>query len=89
MIGYSQAFNELYGPKPIKGNTKMNERIRELAEQATEEVMRNTPSFLVTNEMWKAKFAELIVKECAKLVDDHDPTGIIEGIVLQHFGVEE
>jgi hypothetical protein len=36
-----------------------------------------------------AKFAELIVKECAQLVDDHDPTGIIEGIVLQHFGVEE
>ena len=35
------------------------------------------------------KFADLIVKECAKLVDDHDPTGIIEGIVLQHFGVEE
>ena len=41
----------------------MNERIKLLAEQATEEVMRNTPSFLVTNEMWKEKFAELIIKE--------------------------
>ena len=41
----------------------MNERIKQLAEQATEEVMRNTPSFLVTNEMWKEKFAELIIKE--------------------------
>ena len=45
----------------------MNERIQELVKQATEEVMRNTPSFLVTNEMWKEKFAELIVRECANL----------------------
>ena len=42
----------------------MNERIREIVKQATEEVMRNTPSFLVTNEMWQEKFAELIIREC-------------------------
>ena len=42
----------------------MNERYKELAKQATEEVMKNTPSFLVTNEMWQEKFAELIVQEC-------------------------
>ena len=51
----------------------MNERIKQLAEQATEEVMRNTPSFLVTNEMWKEKFAELIVRECVQTLIDNTP----------------
>lgn len=48
----------------------MNERIKEIAKQATEEVMRNTPSFLVTNEMWQQKFAELILQDIDKIVDD-------------------
>ena len=42
----------------------MNERIRELAKQAYEDVIENTPSFLVTKELYEQKFAELIVKEC-------------------------
>lgn len=46
----------------------MNERIKELAEQAHEEVIRKTPSFLVTKEMYEEKFAELIVQECANLL---------------------
>ncbi len=28
MIGGSRAFNELYGPKPIEGKSKMNETIK-------------------------------------------------------------
>ena len=60
----------------------MNERIRELAIQAGAQGIVNRDFIDVE------KFAELIVKECAQLVDDHDPTGWIEGIVLQHFGVE-
>ena len=70
----------------------MNERIKELAEQATEEVMRNTPSFLVTNEMWKEKFAELIVKECAGLVEGQphfDKMLDCATVIEQHFGVED
>jgi hypothetical protein len=62
----------------------MNYRIRELAEQAG----FNPYNYQGSNSELFEKFAELIVRECAQLVDDHDPTGIIEGIVLQHFGVE-
>jgi len=73
----------------------MNERIRELEKQATEEVMRNTPSFLVTNEMWKEKFAELIVRECTDVVLQWksepfpmDPE-FAARLIKEHFGVEE
>ena len=45
----------------------MNERIKQLAEQAYEDVIKNTPSFLVTKELYEQKFAELIVKECDRL----------------------
>jgi hypothetical protein len=80
----------------------MNERINELAERATEEVMRNTPSFLVTNEMWKEKFAELIVRECMRMCDAADMsllehncvkeasgTQSAKDFIKEHFGVEE
>ena len=46
----------------------MNERIKELAEQAYKEVIKNTPSFLVTKESYEQKFAHLIVQECANLL---------------------
>jgi hypothetical protein len=42
----------------------MNERIKELSKQAYEDVIQNTPSFLVTKEMFEEKFAELIIREC-------------------------
>jgi hypothetical protein len=42
----------------------MNERIQQLAKQAYEDVIKNTPSFLVTKELYEQKFAELIVREC-------------------------
>ena len=76
----------------------MNERIKDLAKQATEEVMRDTPSFLVTNEIWKEKFAELIVLECAYLVGGYvkenefgPPSDVKEAYeeITKHFGVEE
>ena len=75
----------------------MNERIKELAEQATNEVMRNTPSFLVTNDMWKEKFAELIVRECCDVLQNEDirysgygyNQGFLHKKIKQHFGVEE
>ena len=75
----------------------MNERIRELEKQATEEVMKKTPSFLVTNEMWKAKFAELIVRECCEVLQNEDiqhsgygyNQGFLHKKIKQHFGVKE
>jgi hypothetical protein len=72
----------------------MNKLIETIAEQATEEVLQNTPSFLVTNEMWKAKFAELIVREAAKLVASTQVTKdghtwrAADYVVLEHFGVK-
>jgi hypothetical protein len=70
----------------------MNERIKQLAMDAGF-YYKITDEIVITPEAGSAGdlnlFAKLIVKECAQLVDDHDPTGIIEGIVLQHFGVVE
>ena len=80
----------------------MNERIRELAEQAgieftydpTETPMR---AFVECWEDEMAKFAELIVRECAQIAkevdgdegDDYKSGRTWAGIdVLKHFGVE-
>ena len=69
----------------------MNERIRELAEQATS-IVESPPN----REGWtssyayfdREKFAELIVRECALVV--HKKTGPKSALnVLEHFGVEE
>jgi hypothetical protein len=68
----------------------MNERIRELAEQATEvseflsgECCPDTPNL--------EKFAELIVRECVNRATWAQDTGEkdIGGEILKHFGVEE
>jgi hypothetical protein len=69
----------------------MNERIRELSKQAYEDVIQNTPSFLVTKEMFEEKFAELIVRECAGKVDwILAEGGMTQGdLIKQHFGVKE
>jgi len=62
----------------------MNERIRQLAEQAeTKEI----GYYFFDRE----KFAELIVMECAKVADlaDENKCEWIGGNILTHFGVEE
>lgn len=72
----------------------MNKIISEIAEQATQEVLQNTPSFLVTNEMWKQKFAELLVREAAQLVastqitKDGHTWRRADYEFLEHFGVK-
>ena len=68
----------------------MNERIRELAKQAYEDVIENTPSFLVTKELYEQKFAELIVAEMLQTCEDHPGwTGRMIGEqIKQDFGVE-
>ena len=77
----------------------MNERIKQLAKQAYEDVIENTPSFLVTKELYEQKFAELIVRECANHCDlllDHKissewsrGTHDCSRAIKKHFGVEE
>ena len=67
----------------------MNERIRQLAEQAFFDENTNQPSdkmYTLTEHKMK-QFAELIVRECAKVADGGwaDPGHQIK----QHFGVEE
>jgi hypothetical protein len=65
----------------------MNERIRELAEQATTYIEPTANS----GEGWifnKEKFAELIVKECGAVALNIG-CGDIEDELLKHFGVEE
>ena len=77
MIGYSQAFNGLYGPKPIEEKNKMNQRIQELALQAgavfekTNGLNDCPQDSLVGDEI--EKFAELIVKECANTIEKFAP----------------
>ena len=65
----------------------MNERIRELAEQATtvEHGVIQPRTVATVYHFDKEKFAELIVRECADLVADDDNAFDI----LKHFGVEE
>ena len=73
----------------------MNERIKELAEQAQQYAEHTTPQGLEWFDTFKEKFAELIVKECANMArvyrnHEFDFTGDLEldEFMLKHFGVE-
>ena len=81
----------------------MNERIQQLAEQATEYF----PKTETSGEYWKfdkEKFAELIVRECGQVLVDNTPVvDLVEEWdkgydramndcihhIYEHFGVEE
>jgi hypothetical protein len=71
----------------------MNERIRELAEQAGSTHKQNFGVYqFYTDEL--EKFAELIVRECASRVDNilrerKDGGGTMGDEIREHFGVEE
>ena len=83
----------------------MNKRIKELAEQATTKIsFRLDPNTykhiddpdgdLERFEFDKQKFAELIVRECARVAFESDLTMAIgqwgaDSAILKHFGVEE
>ena len=70
----------------------MNERIKELAEQAGVALIKTkgmediVDGCYITNDKHLKKFAELIVRECADIAmrEDHDPAECIK----RHFGVE-
>ena len=63
----------------------MNERIRELAEQAGISYLSS-----IHPDMWE-KFAELIVRECMRVVEDYymDPCSYADEAIKEHFGVEQ
>jgi hypothetical protein len=68
----------------------MNDKILLLAEQATTYIEPTSTS----GEGWifsKEKFAQLIVRECARVADvaDENKCEWIGGNILTHFGVEE
>jgi hypothetical protein len=71
----------------------MNERIRELSEQAeryADDNFRGEPTW---SEAFETMFAELIVKECAQLFPltftDEEYQRRIDKTILKHFGVIE
>ena len=70
----------------------MNERIKELVEQAKE----YSKEFNLQHDVFQKKFAELIVRECAKFMDENSGYNDSDGCwfpepedMLKHFGVEE
>jgi hypothetical protein len=74
----------------------MNERIKELADKASQWVIDNSNGVHTPYERWNEKFAELIVKECADaIIKDsrlNDVRSAANGCVRtikEHFGVEE
>ena len=79
----------------------MNERIRDLKEQALCWAVETLdPDALNDNEWGVAideKFAELIVRECAEIVriqneqfmENESHYGVVSTDILKHFGVEE
>ena len=68
----------------------MNERIRELAEQAGSTHKQNLGVYQFYKDELE-KFAELIVRECAKVGDSGDPMqdGGLARMIKEHFGIEE
>ena len=76
----------------------MNKRIQKLAKRAYEDVIADTPSFLVTKEMFEEKFAELIVTDAIGVLqkrfmgdlnrEDMEVRRCIEDL-KKHFGVEK
>ena len=72
---------------PVKVKSNMNERIRELW---TKCVIKHTKDPM-NWQMVADEFAELIIQECADLVDNHDdsyPYVSFGDMIKEHFGVK-
>ena len=67
----------------------MNERIKELAEQALNEYSATYHNEAKIPEAYLEKFAELIVRECANYITEYYPHSRYEAFYMKkHFGVE-
>ena len=73
--------------------SQMNERIKQLAEQATTIVDTvNSQGYSSSYANFdREKFAELIIQECCSAIRLNDVFfgGKFQGAILKHFGVEE
>ena len=78
----------------------MNKRIQKLAKQAYEDVIKNTPSFLVTKELYEQKFAELILIEVTDILSTYRGKVVFTDgaeynyehpiiAIRKHFGVKQ
>ena len=71
----------------------MNERIRQLAEQALKHPDTDNDGLTVFDNDELEKFAELIVRECMTLCEDvterNDPAIACYYEIKRHFGVEK
>ena len=76
----------------------MNERIKELAEQAYDDLVNQTGNIVVFDEDFQQRFAELIIQECAITVIDRCEMRNADDVrraeyhakrIKQHFGVEQ
>jgi len=81
----------------------MNQRIRELAEQAQKVVGYTDGGYTEIKALDQEKFAELIVRECEKVAKDgpwyydtpslrsgwQNPINHVCNVMKEHFGVEE
>jgi hypothetical protein len=72
----------------------MNERIRQLAEQAYDELVEETGNIVVFDEDFQQRFAQLIVQECCQFENSYGgDAGLVARSfsrkIKQHFGVEE
>ena len=74
----------------------MNERIKELAEQAESSRLEYNSYTMMNNriqEFDKEKFAELIIQECgialSPMLRDMVSRGQAYDLIKQHFGVDE
>ena len=71
----------------------MNERIRQLWDQAQEEIKaeyedESRRNRRLYNEIFLPKFAELIVRDIHQYVDSMDTAQIISNGILRRYGVE-
>ena len=68
----------------------MNERIKELAEQANYlATEKEFPYDVDWFYLYNKKFAELIVRACIKTLDEDDGATHHSELLLEHFGVEK
>jgi hypothetical protein len=68
----------------------MNERIKQLAEQAQQYAEYITPQGCEWFDTFKEKFAELIIRECADIATINQYEAFSSGYyVKKHFGVED
>jgi hypothetical protein len=70
-------------------DSKMNERIKEMWEEATVSMWPRPGKFTAGEyDYHLEKFAELIVKECARVASDYDGAHYVGDAIEKHFGVE-